>query len=47
MIEEWHEVDWVGIIKKNDDTQKKPTPIELLDDYDERLRGESQWKDLQ
>jgi len=37
MEEKWHDVDWVGIIKKNDDEeQRKVVQHENLDDYDIR-----------
>ena len=42
--EQWNECDWVGTIIVKEPRKKKPEPIELWDDYDERLKGESQWK---
>ncbi len=43
--ERWVECDWVGTIVKHPlDNERRPNN---LDDYDERKKGESQWKDLQ
>ena len=42
--EQWNDCNWVGIINVKEPNQMKTEPIELWDDYDERLRGESQWK---
>ena len=46
MSEEWRDCDWVGTIKKHEPPKPPKEPIENWDDYDERRRGESQWKDL-
>ena len=42
--DEWHDCDGIGIIKVYDTKTKKTEPIELCEDYDERLKGETQWK---
>ena len=43
--EEWHDCDFKGTIRVYDnEPHGAKEPVELMDDYDERLRGESQWK---
>lgn len=43
--EEWSDCDFNGMIKVYDlEPKGAKEPVELWDDYDERLRGESQWK---
>ena len=42
---EWRDCDFKGTIKKYDlEPRGTEEPVELWDDYDERYRGESQWK---
>ena len=42
--EEWHDCDIVGTIQVYHINEKH---VNNFDDYDERMRGESQWKDLE
>ena len=44
-MEEWHDCDFVGDIRVIPYDNEKH--VNNLDDYDERMRGESQWKDLE
>lgn len=43
-MEEWNDCDFVGDIRIFPTNDKY---VNNLDDYDERMRGESQWKDLE
>lgn len=37
-IEEWHDCDFVGIIKRYEEPKQKDEQIELMDDYDARMK---------
>ena len=43
--EEWNEGQFVGTIVVTKGNKNKSESIEIIDDYDERMRGESQWKE--